>query len=62
MRPTSARWAWVEYELAQRGPEAGLAVATALEAGGRFVHYKRALEALSETPRRPWANPERCAS
>jgi hypothetical protein len=32
VRPTSARWAWVEYMLAQCGPEAGLA---AMDAGAR---------------------------
>jgi radical SAM superfamily enzyme YgiQ (UPF0313 family) len=62
VRPTSARWAWVEYQLAQGGPEAGLAVAEAVAAGGRFIHYKRAMNALSEDSRRPWANVEKCAS
>jgi radical SAM superfamily enzyme YgiQ (UPF0313 family) len=45
VRPTSARWAWVEYQLAQGGPPAGLAVRDALHAGGRFADYRRALEA-----------------
>ncbi len=42
VRPTSARWAWVEYMLAQCGPEAGLAVLDAWRAGGSFAAYKRA--------------------
>ncbi len=33
VRPTSARWAWVEYMLAQCGPEAGLATMDAWKAG-----------------------------
>jgi radical SAM superfamily enzyme YgiQ (UPF0313 family) len=46
VRPTSARWAWVEYVLSQGGPEHGLAVLDAVRAGGRFVDYKRAFEAV----------------
>ncbi|MBK9670388.1 MAG: radical SAM protein [Thermomonas sp.] len=42
LRPTSARWAWVEAELAQGGPEAGLAVLAAVQAGGRFADWRRA--------------------
>lgn len=42
VRPTSARWAWVEYMLAQGGADAGLAVLDAHRAGGRFAHWKRA--------------------
>jgi radical SAM superfamily enzyme YgiQ (UPF0313 family) len=53
VRATSARWAWVEYVLAQGGPTEGRAVLEATRAGGRFADYKRAFEALpSETPRR----------
>jgi radical SAM superfamily enzyme YgiQ (UPF0313 family) len=44
VRPTSARWAWVEYMLAQSGPEAGLAVMDAWRAGGSFAAYRRAFE------------------
>ncbi|HJZ86493.1 MAG TPA: radical SAM protein [Polyangia bacterium] len=43
IRPTSARWAWVEYRLAQGGPEAGLAALAAWRAGGSFAAWKRAL-------------------
>lgn len=42
IRPTSARWAWVEYMLAQGGPEAGLAAEQAWRAGGSFASWKRA--------------------
>ena len=42
VRPTSARWAWVEYMLAQCGPEAGLAAMDAWAAGGTFATWKRA--------------------
>ncbi|MBW1881731.1 MAG: radical SAM protein, partial [Deltaproteobacteria bacterium] len=52
VRSTSARWAWVEYQLAQGGPEAGLAVRAALRAGGRFADYRRALLANDTHPSR----------
>ncbi|MBS1151575.1 MAG: radical protein [Myxococcaceae bacterium] len=42
VRPTSARWAWVEYMLAQCGPEGGLAAWDAHQAGGAFSAWKRA--------------------
>ncbi len=45
VRPTSARWAWVEWVLAQHGAAAGKAVYTAVQAGGRFADYKRAFTA-----------------
>jgi radical SAM superfamily enzyme YgiQ (UPF0313 family) len=50
VRPTSARWAWVEYMLAQCGSEAGLAAMDAHRAGGRFADYKRAFEARGAAP------------
>ena len=50
VRPTSARWAWVEYMLAQCGPEAGLAARDAWRAGGTFAAWKRAFEARGCTP------------
>jgi radical SAM superfamily enzyme YgiQ (UPF0313 family) len=60
LRPTSPKWAWVEYRLAQGGFAAGLAAAAAGRAGGRFADWKRALadvpepETLAEPPpRRP---------
>ena len=54
VRPTSARWAWVEYKLAQGGPEMGEAVLAAVEAGGRFAHWKRALNAVEVQTMAPW--------
>ena len=48
VRATSARWAWVEYVLAQGGRAEGRAVLDAVRAGGRFADWKRAFEALPE--------------
>ena len=42
VRPTSARWAWVEYVLAQGGIEAGRRALAAHRAGGAFAAWKRA--------------------
>ena len=42
VRATSARWAWVEYMLAQSGPESGLAALDAWRAGGSFAAWKKA--------------------
>ena len=42
VRPTSARWAWVEYVLAQGGIEAGRRALAAHQAGGSFAAWKRA--------------------
>jgi radical SAM superfamily enzyme YgiQ (UPF0313 family) len=42
VRPTSARWAWVEYLLAQGGIEAGHRALAAHRAGGRFAAWKHA--------------------
>jgi radical SAM superfamily enzyme YgiQ (UPF0313 family) len=50
VRPTSARWAWVEYMLAQCGPEAGLATLDAWRAGGSFAAFKRAFQERGCTP------------
>jgi radical SAM superfamily enzyme YgiQ (UPF0313 family) len=55
IRPTSPRWAWVEYMLAQGGPEAGLAAEDAWRAGGTFAAWKRAFrerEVLPQAGRR----------
>ncbi len=54
VRPTSARWAWVETELAQGGWSAGHAVYDAVMNGGRFAHYRRALQAIDDATRAPW--------
>ncbi|MDP1918554.1 MAG: radical SAM protein [Myxococcales bacterium] len=50
LRPTSARWAWVEYMLAQCGPEGGLAAYEAHRNGGAFAAWKRAFEANACVP------------
>jgi radical SAM superfamily enzyme YgiQ (UPF0313 family) len=50
VRPTSARWAWVEYMLAQSGPEAGLAALDAWRAGGSFADWKRAFKTRGVQP------------
>ena len=50
VRPTSARWAWVEYMLAQTGPDAGLAAMDAWRAGGAFSDWKRAFKARDVEP------------
>src|SRR5204862_4398735 len=39
VRPTSARWAWVEYMLAQGDRRAGLAALDAWRAGGTFADW-----------------------
>ncbi len=62
VRPVSARWAWVEHELSQGGPEVGLAALEAWKAGGHFAAWKRALEAVDRSTRRPWHTPDCLAS
>jgi radical SAM superfamily enzyme YgiQ (UPF0313 family) len=58
VRATSARWAWVEYVLAQGGRPEGLAVLDAVRRGGRFADWKRAFDALPEDrPRRLLVRP-----
>ncbi len=53
LRATSARWAWVEYVLAQGGPAEGRALLDAVRAGGSFRDYERAFRALpDDRPRR----------
>ncbi len=51
VRATSARWAWVEYVLAQGGRAEGRAVMDAVHAGGKFAAWKKAFGALA--PSRP---------
>jgi radical SAM superfamily enzyme YgiQ (UPF0313 family) len=46
VRSTSAKWAWVEYVLAQGGEAEGLAVIEAVRSGGTFASYRRAFDAL----------------
>ena len=57
IRPTSARWAWVEYMLAQGGPDAGLAAEDAWRAGGSFAAWKRAFAERGVRPM-PATRPE----
>ena len=45
VRATSARWAWVEYVLAQGGRPEGEALLTAVTRGGRFQDYRAAFAA-----------------
>ncbi|HEU4615689.1 MAG TPA: radical SAM protein [Kofleriaceae bacterium] len=55
VRPTSARWAWVEYMIAQGETVAGLAIMDAYRAGGSFAAYKRALAERGVVPTGPRA-------
>jgi radical SAM superfamily enzyme YgiQ (UPF0313 family) len=52
VRSTSAKWAWVEYVLAQGGEAEGLAIIDAVHAGGGFAAYKRAFAKLEPRPKR----------
>jgi len=56
IRSTSAKWAWVEAVLAQGGQEAGLAVLEAVEQGGNFAAWKRALKKIDPKQQSPWRN------
>ncbi len=55
VRPTSARWAWVEYMLAQGDAKAGLAVIDAWRGGGSFGAWKKAFRDRDVTPTGPRA-------
>ncbi len=55
IRATSARWAWVEYMLAQGDSRAGLAALDAWRAGGSFAAWKRAFAARAVRPTGPIA-------
>ncbi len=50
IRPTSPRWAWVEYMLAQGGEDAGLAAMDAWRSGGAFAAWKRAFRERGVRP------------
>jgi len=54
IRSTSARWAWIEYRMSQGGMDTGIAALQAHRAGGRFAHWKEALESV-EQPRQALA-------
>ena len=49
VRATSAKWAWIEYVLAQGGEAEGLAVIDAVHNGGTFADWKRAFGAIGVT-------------
>ena len=51
IRPTSPRWAWVEYMLAQGAEDAGMAALDAWRAGGSFASWKRAFRDRGIRPR-----------
>jgi radical SAM superfamily enzyme YgiQ (UPF0313 family) len=55
VRATSARWAWVEYMIAQAETRSGLAIIDAYHAGGSFAAYKKAFERHDVTPTGPRA-------
>jgi radical SAM superfamily enzyme YgiQ (UPF0313 family) len=57
LRSTSARWAWVEYCLAQGGAQMGLAAKAAWEGRGSFGAWRRAIEAHGGEPRATAAPP-----
>jgi radical SAM superfamily enzyme YgiQ (UPF0313 family) len=54
IRSTSAKWAWVEAMLAQGGQDSGLAVLEAVQNGGNFASWKRALGKLESQQQAPW--------
>jgi radical SAM superfamily enzyme YgiQ (UPF0313 family) len=62
VRATSARWAWVEYMLAQGGSDAGLAVLDAYKNGGSFAAYKNAFRARRCEPMPPFGTKTRVPS
>jgi radical SAM superfamily enzyme YgiQ (UPF0313 family) len=49
LRSTSARWAWVEYEMAQGGWSAGLAAKQAWQDGGDFASWRKALKSIGRS-------------
>jgi radical SAM superfamily enzyme YgiQ (UPF0313 family) len=53
IRPTSARWAWVEYMLSQGDETAGLAAMEAWRAGGGFGAWKKSLSRITRSERTP---------
>ncbi len=53
VRSTSAKWAWVEFVMAQGAETEGLSVWDAVRAGGRFSDYRKAFERLGYSARGP---------
>jgi radical SAM superfamily enzyme YgiQ (UPF0313 family) len=52
VRATSAKWAWVEYVLAQGGEAEGLAMIDAVDAGGSFGAYRKAFAKVERGAKR----------
>jgi radical SAM superfamily enzyme YgiQ (UPF0313 family) len=50
VRATSARWAWIEWVLAQGGAREGAALAAATRVGGRFADFRKAFGELGHAP------------
>ena len=50
VRPSSARWAWIEYMLSQCGESAGLAAMDAWRAGGSFSSWRQAFTGREVKP------------
>jgi radical SAM superfamily enzyme YgiQ (UPF0313 family) len=50
VRPSSARWAWIEYMLSQCGESAGLAAMDAWRAGGSFSSWRQAFAGREVKP------------
>ena len=50
IRPTSPKWAFIEYRLSQGSFAAGLAAAAATRAGGRYSDWRSALSEVPEPP------------
>jgi radical SAM superfamily enzyme YgiQ (UPF0313 family) len=50
VRSVSAKWAWIEYVLAQGGEAEGLALVSAVRAGGKFADYRREFALLGHRP------------
>lgn len=59
VRATSARWAWVEYVLAQGGAAEGRALVRAVRNGGGFSEYRAVFEPLGYAAKGPTENPRR---
>jgi radical SAM superfamily enzyme YgiQ (UPF0313 family) len=61
VRSTSARWAWVEYVLAQGSAAQGRAVLDAVRGGGSFAAYRRAFQDQASDKKRslPLSRPGR---
>jgi radical SAM superfamily enzyme YgiQ (UPF0313 family) len=53
VRSISAKWAWVEFVLAQGAEEEGLALWDAVRAGGGFADYRKAFERFGYTVKGP---------